>query len=237
MNTPEEFAKLAATRERELQESCAILGIEEVHFLGYRDSGMRDTPENANPANFLNANFDEAVGRVVHLIRGARPDVLVTYDEGGGYGHPDHIAAHRVTTAAVTAAGDPKRYTEHGLAAWQTPKFYYSAIARSIFVRIAAEIRARGLPNPMDDAPYDMSVYFSPEESITTRVDVRPYIEQKRAAGRAHRTQIAEDDWFSTLSPELILDFQGTETFIRVRSLVPVPMPEDDLFAGLREND
>ncbi len=109
-DTPDERARLAAIRAEELRRSTEILGIEEVHFLGYRDSGMLGTPANDNPDNFLQTDRGEAVRRVVRLIREVRPDVLVTYDERGGYGHPDHVTAHEVTTAAVEAAGDPDRY-------------------------------------------------------------------------------------------------------------------------------
>src|SRR5207302_5036241 len=96
--TPEQGPRLAAIRADELRRSAEILGISEVHFLGYRDSGMLDTPANSNPDNLLNADRDEATRRVVRLIREARPDVLVTYDERGGYGHPDHVTTHDITT-------------------------------------------------------------------------------------------------------------------------------------------
>src|SRR5919202_860339 len=122
---------LADVREAELRAACAILQVSAQHYLGYRDSGMIGTPENDDPRSFWRADLDEAVGRLVALIRRYRPQVLVTYDENGFYGHPDHIQAHRVTVAAFEAAGDATRYPEQGLAPWAPQKLCYSTVPRN----------------------------------------------------------------------------------------------------------
>lgn len=235
LDTPEGHAHLAEIRVEELRRSAAILGIEEVHFLGYRDSGMLGTPANDNPASFLHADRDEAVRRVVRLIREVRPDVLVTYDERGGYGHPDHVTAHAVTTAAVDPAANPEHYPELGLPVWSVPKFYNSANPRSVWLWIGEQLRERGIAPEPEESEYDFESYMTPDELITTRVDVTPYLRRKLDALTAHRTQIRQDDWLNRMPEDLIEALLCTESFIRVRSAVPVPNPEDDLFAGLRE--
>jgi mycothiol S-conjugate amidase len=106
--------KLAEVRVTELQCACLSLGIDEFHILGYRDSGMVDTPANDHPDCFAQADVDEATGRLVHLIRRLRPHVLTCYNEHGGYGHPDHIQVNRITVAAFHAAGDASRYPPPG---------------------------------------------------------------------------------------------------------------------------
>ncbi|MGI8824300.1 MAG: PIG-L family deacetylase [Chloroflexota bacterium] len=234
-DTPDERARLAAIRAEELRRSTEILGIEEVHFLGYRDSGMLGTPANDNPDNFLQTDRGEAVRRVVRLIREVRPDVLVTYDERGGYGHPDHVTAHEVTTAAVEAAGDPDRYPEIGLPSWSVPKFYNSANPRSIWHWIGEQMRERGITPEPQESDYDYESYLSPDEVITTRVDVTHYVRRKHAALMEHETQISQDDWLNSMPQDLMEGLLRSESFIRVRSAVPVPNPEGDLFAGLRD--
>jgi N-acetyl-1-D-myo-inositol-2-amino-2-deoxy-alpha-D-glucopyranoside deacetylase len=234
-DTPEEQARLAEIRADELRRSTRILGIEEVHFLDYRDSGMLGTPANDNPDNFLHSDRDEAARRVVRLIREVRPDVLVTYDGRGGYGHPDHVTAHQITTAAVEAAADPSRYPELGLPVWSVPKFYNSANPRSIWHWIGEQMRERGLAPEPDESDYDYESFLTPDEVITTRVDVTPYVPRKHAALLEHETQISQDDWLNRMPEDLMAALLRTESFIRVRSSVPVPNPEDDLFAGLRD--
>jgi len=233
-DTPEERARLAEIRADELRRSTAILGIEEVHFLDYRDSGMLGTPANDNPDNFLRADREEATRRLVRLIREVRPDVLVTYDERGGYGHPDHVTAHEVTTAAVEAAAEPGRFPELELPVWSVPKFYNSANPRSIWHWIGEQMRERGLAPEPDESGYDYESFLTPDEVITTRIDVTPYVSRKHAALMEHATQISTDDWLNSMPEDLMEGLLRTESFIRVRSAVSVPNPEDDLFAGLR---
>jgi LmbE family N-acetylglucosaminyl deacetylase len=193
---------------------------------------MVGTAENDNPHNLHNADPEEVAARVVRLIRETRPDVIVTYDERGGYGHPDHIAVHRATVTAFDAAGDPARFPDPDLPPWQPRKLYYGTFSRSAFQRMRdlfeaewSEEDARGSETGED--------FTVPDEIITTRVDVRPYLLQKQAALRAHHTQIRADSPFLTISAERAADIMRDEEFIRVRSLAPAPIPEEDLFAGL----
>jgi mycothiol S-conjugate amidase len=180
------------------------------------------------------ADPEEATRRLVRLVRHYRPQVLVSYDESGTYGHPDHIKAHLITGMAFDSAADPGRYPETG-PAWQPKKLYYCGFSRRQLRRLLEIIEELHLevdwprrPEP-GDPPRGL-----PEERITTIVDIRPYLEQKRAAALCHRTQIRADQALFKIPPEIAARVQGEEDFIRVRSLVSAALPEDDLFAGLR---
>jgi N-acetyl-1-D-myo-inositol-2-amino-2-deoxy-alpha-D-glucopyranoside deacetylase len=233
---PEEAKeRLGSIREAELRRAADILSVGELYFLDYRDSGMAGTPANEHPDNFHNADPQEAVGRLARLIRQTRPDVVVTYDERGGYGHPDHIAAHRTTLAAIEAAADPAQYQDHGLPAWQVQKLYYPAFPRSRVQRwgeIWRELRPEEAADREED--FDIESFTVPDEMVTTRVDIRPYLSRIRSALQVHRTQIPADDPWMSISEEVARELMGDETFTRVWSRVPVPETEDDLFAGLR---
>jgi N-acetyl-1-D-myo-inositol-2-amino-2-deoxy-alpha-D-glucopyranoside deacetylase len=228
--TPE---NLGEVRARELAESVRILGIDRAVQLGYRDSGMAGTADNDNPAAFLHADFDEAVRRVVAILREEHADVVVTYDEKGGYGHPDHIRAHQVAVAAFHAAGDPTRYPETG-SAWAPRKLYYAILTRSAMRRFGETLRAAGVEVPFrDDENPGMGV---DDDRLTTVVDVAAYAETKRQALLAHRTQLGSMGFFVNLPPELYGQLATHETFQRVE-----PPPdggfglklEDDLLTGL----
>ncbi len=141
--------RLAEIRTEELRRAAAILNIGAQEFLGYRDSGMAGTPSNERADSFNKADLDEATGRLVRLIRRYRPQVLVTYNEDGGYGHPDHIQCHRVTMRAFDAAGDPARYPDAG-PAWQPLKLYATAWSRERWREFRALLEERGIPWPFD---------------------------------------------------------------------------------------
>ncbi len=222
---------LAEVRERELRAACAILGVSALHWLGYRDSGMMGTPDNAHPDAFWQADLDEATGRLVALMRRYRPDVVVTYNANGFYGHPDHIQAHRVTTAAFAVAGDPARYPEPGLAPWQPRKLYHTAVSREGLVEFARLARAAGVELPFAEG--DELDWLTPATEITTTVDVRAFADTKRAALAAHRSQVGPETFFLMLPPELWTLAFGVEEFVLATSHVPVRLPETDLFAGL----
>lgn len=136
--------RLAAIREEELRRAVAISGIGHLELLGYRDSGMVGTPSNENPASFHRADPEEATGRLVRLIRRYRPQVLVTYNEKGGYGHPDHIKCHQTTVAAYDAAGDAARFPEAG-AVWVPSKLYATAWSREAWRVLRDAMKERGL--------------------------------------------------------------------------------------------
>ncbi|HEY8744576.1 MAG TPA: PIG-L family deacetylase [Chloroflexota bacterium] len=234
LDPQEAQGRLASIREDELRKACAILGIAELHFLNYRDSGMVGTPENADPRNFHNAAPEEATERVTRLIRQCRPQVVVTSNERGDYGHPDHLAAHRTTMAAVAAAADPAQFPQQELPPWQVAKLYHPAFSRSSFQQLREELQRRGIAPPFGGDERDPTDFTVPDEQITTRIDVRAFAAQKREALRAHRTQISADHFFLTMPEDLRQTAFGTETFARVQSQVTVPGTEDSLFAGLQ---
>jgi N-acetyl-1-D-myo-inositol-2-amino-2-deoxy-alpha-D-glucopyranoside deacetylase len=224
---------LAEVRVAELKTATALLHVSALEFLGYRDSGMMGTPENDDPRSFYRADLDEATGRLVALVRCYRPQVLVTYDENGFYGHPDHIQANRVTVAAFQAAGDPTRYPELGLDPWAPSKLYYNAIPRSRmleFIRRLADLEIEG---PFDDEG-EANDFGTPDELIAATVDVRAYARVKREALAAHRSQVGPETFFLKLPLPIWDEAFGVEYFVRAASTVPAPTPEDDLFAGLR---
>jgi LmbE family N-acetylglucosaminyl deacetylase len=169
---------------------------------------------------------------LVRIFRDVRPHVVVTYDELGGYGHPDHVAAHRAAVEAFSAAADPARFPEEGQEPWQAQKLYYTVWSRSDITTFNERIRESGREEPFDQEFID--TYAVPDEQITTRLDVRPYLKQKMEALRLHRTQVAEDGFWFTLPTDVWELAFGQEQFRRVRSLVAAPDREDDLFAGLR---
>lgn len=239
---------LADVRDAELRAACELLGVSALHVLGYRDSGMMDTPDNDDPRSFWRADLDEATGRLVALIRRYQPQVLVTYDANGFYGHPDHIQAHRVTVAAFEAAGDPARYPEQDLAPWAPQKLYYSTVPRSAMVAFGQRLRDAGLESPLPEDAAEIT-WGSPDDEVTTAVDVRDYAMVKREALAVHRSQVGPETFFLMLAPELWREVMGVEHFCRAASHVPLPTAhaaalaggdasagghEDDLFAGLR---
>jgi mycothiol conjugate amidase Mca len=238
--------RLGAVRMDELRCSVAALGIEHVYLLAYRDSGMAGTAANANPLAFTNADVEAAAARLVAIVRAERPQVLVTYDEQGGYGHPDHIMAHRIAVAAYEGAGDPTRFpvAPGQPGPWEPSKVYYIAWPRERMYELMAELERRGLPNPFadrsgaDDAggsePQQEPTLLQPESAITTTIDVAAYFERKMASVACHRSQFAESSFFRALPPDLARRAFGQETFILARSRVPTERPETDLFAGLR---
>lgn len=224
--------RLAEIREAELRCSCQTLGIQELVILGYRDSGMAGTADNDNPHAFCRADMDEAVGRLVRAVRAERPQVMVTYDEKGGYGHPDHVMAHRVAVAAFEAAGDPSRYPNEG-APWRPSKMYYAAFPQSQLVAIDRYLKSIGTPSPFDREDISPEQMGTPDELVTTKLDVRGFLPQIKEALRCHRSQIAADSFFFSIPDEMASQGLGYEYFVRAQSLVDAPTPEDDLFAGL----
>lgn len=233
-DNPDELkSRLVEMRAVEVEDALRILGVQHHAFLGYRDSGMMGTEPNTHENCFWQADFMEATGRLIRLIRKYQPEVLVIYDPFGGYGHPDHIQVHRIGVAAYWGCNDLGRFPlEDGEEAWKPHKLYWSAWPQS---RIRAMADARLAQGAITEDEADrMRQGGTPDETITTWIDVRDYFGLKEDAWRAHRTQIP-DDWFFFLVPEEIRpELFGRETFVRVFSDVETPAREDDLFAGLR---
>jgi N-acetyl-1-D-myo-inositol-2-amino-2-deoxy-alpha-D-glucopyranoside deacetylase len=234
--------QLGGYRIGELRAAMDALGVTDFRFLGgpgrYRDSGMMGTKANEHPRAFWNADLDEAVGHAVAVVREVRPQVVVTYDENGGYGHPDHIQAHRVAMAAVTAAADPGYRPDLG-EAWSVAKVYWCCVPRSVLQQGIDALAAAGEESffegvsSADDIPFAVS-----DEDVTAAVDGRTFADRKDAAMRAHPTQILVDGPFFALSNNLGLEVLGVEYYRLVQGeRGPAGTGregwEDDLFAGL----
>lgn len=236
VDTPEVRANLPAVRLQELRNSAAALGYRAVHLLGYHDSGMPDTDDNARPDNFANAPLEEAVGKLVAVIRAERPQVIVTYAEDREfYPHPDHIRVHEISGPAFDAAGDPDAYPELG-EPWQPLKLYYTGFSRRRIEALDAAFRARG-----EESPYRQ--WFERglpdrDDRFTTFVEVGDFLHKRREALLAHRTQVDPEGFWMRLPDDVIREVFPWEEFVLARSLVDTGVPEgeveDDLFAGLR---
>ena len=207
--TPE---NLPQVREAELRCASDILGLQELIFLDYRDSGMAGTPENENPAAYMNVPAEEAVARLVGIIRRLRPQAIVTFDPHGGYGHPDHIAIHTHTVAAFQAAGDPNCYPEQG-APWQPRRLFYSVIPRSVF----QEMRDQMVAHSLDTADFDRwmeSEIGWPDDQINLVLDVSDFVEAKVAAMACHKTQFGNEDATQRLPDEVMKGLMRREYFV-----------------------
>jgi LmbE family N-acetylglucosaminyl deacetylase len=214
-----------------------LLGVDALHFLGYRDSGMAGTPENQHPQALARADFDQAVGKIVALMRQERPDVVVTFDETGGYGHPDHIAVHHLTKAAFAAAADPSRYPEQiaaGYLAHQAKKLYYTAIPRRFFRGLVQKMTELGIEVPERYRQRVDGAFGLPDEACTTDICVQDFLDKKLAAVRCHGTQLQPDSFFSLLPPEIMRELQTWECFQLGESLVGEDGDSHDLLTGLR---
>ncbi|MCX6022144.1 MAG: N-acetyl-1-D-myo-inositol-2-amino-2-deoxy-alpha-D-glucopyranoside deacetylase [Chloroflexi bacterium] len=233
LDTPENHAILGDLRLKELEQALRELGVEGPHMLGFRDSGMAGTSANEHPDSFHQSPFDEGVRRLVRLIRAERPQVLMTYAEDGGYGHPDHVRAHQITVAAYDAAADPAYAPEAG-PAWAPLKLYYTIFTRGRTREMWQAMRDRGIPSPWggdSDTPPERG---QPDERVTTRIAVQGFSEQRRRALIAHRTQIKLDRFNMGLPADLAERFMSEETFACAQSRISVEPNETDLFAGVR---
>ena len=234
--------QLGGYRISELTAAMAALGVTDHRWLGgagrYRDSGMMGTPANENPRAFWNADLEDAAAHAVAVVRELRPQVLVTYDENGGYGHPDHIQAHRIAMRAVEAAADPDFHPELG-EPWQVAKVYWCAMPRSVIQQGIEALASMGESSPfaglgdIEEVPFVV-----PDDAIAAAVDGRAYAAHKDAALRAYPTQITVDGPFFALSNNLGQEVLGTEYYRLVRGeRGPAGNNphgwEDDLFAGL----
>ena len=236
MDRPEIKDNIEAVRREELALAAKIIGYHEVHYLGYRDSGMPDSEANARPDCFANAPEDEAVERLVRIIRAERPQVIVTYpDDQKGYRHPDHLRVYDITIPAWEAAGDPSRFPDAG-DPWTPLKLYYTTWSKA---RIEA---LHTLYGELDlESPYTEDWFKRPSQDhrITTKIDVEAFYHRRSDALLAHATQVDPESkfWFG-LPAEVdeqihpwddYMQIAGTESDAAASGGV-----EDDLFAGLR---
>lgn len=235
MERPGVKERMAEIRREELARALEILGVTEYVWLGYRDSGyVEDFDGDGSrlaPDCFYNVPLEEATRALVEVIRRERPDVLVTYPEGGGYPHPDHIRCHDVTVAAFEAAADPARFPDAG-PPWQVRKLYYQgAYSRRKVEALHEACLQRGIESPFTG----WLERWDPDEDdpSTTFVDVGDFLAVRNQALLAHATQIDPDgNWFR-VPDDVIREVYPYDDFQLARSLVDTEVPERSLFAGL----
>jgi mycothiol S-conjugate amidase len=226
-------------RRAEMDRARAILGVRQ-EWLGWMDSGLPEgdplppLPEGC----FGLLSVEDAARPLVEIVRRFRPHVITTYDENGGYPHPDHIMCHKVSVEAFEAASDPDRYPGTG-EPWQPLKLYYDiGFSRQRFEAIDAAVIAHGLESPFAEwrqRMNDRDERQQREPNMTTRVPCGAWFERRDAALLAHATQVDPDGWFFKVPMAIQLEAWPTEDFELARSVVDAPTPEDDLFAGVRE--
>ena len=237
VDTPEVREHLGEVRAAELQASVAAIGYSSLHLLGYRDSGMAGAESNQHPDCFAMAPLDEAVERLVRIIRAERPQVIITYpDEQQWYAHPDHLRVHEISVPAFTAAGDPGQFPDAG-PAWKPQKLYFSGFSFRRIVALHDAYVKLG-----EESPYAERIEKFPADAAhvapSTLIDVGEYLHKRRAALLAHRTQIDPDSHWMRVPDELIREAYPWDEYELARTLVDTGVPEGDcetdLFAGLR---
>jgi mycothiol S-conjugate amidase len=237
---PDLLRDMAEFRRREMAKAIAELGVEHT-WLGFVDSGLPegDPPPPLPPGCFALEPLQTAAAPLVRLMRAFRPHVVTTYDENGGYPHPDHIMCHRITIEAFEAAPDPARYRGEG-APWQPLKLYYDrGFSRERVEAFHEAMLAEGRESPFAewlDRWSEDEPEVRPAPKVTTRVPCADYFPVRDRALLAHATQIDPNGWFFSIPLELQRRVWPTEDYELVRTLVPTEVPEDDLFAGIREH-
>jgi mycothiol conjugate amidase Mca len=260
LDTPDNHRRLAELRAVELEQAMAELGVAEWENLGYRDSDMMGRVGNADPRCFWQADLDEAAGRLTWLVRRYRPHVMTTYDEYGGYGHPDHIRTHDVAVRAFARAGDPAWYpnqltpdqggtgpaeADGGVTPWTPIKLYQVAIPASVRMAMRDRVEALGERSfwsaPQGATPEELAAWEAevarrlvPDERVTTWIDVRDVLDAKWRALSRHVTQMAPTHPFLRFGVDGWREYWPREAFILRESRVPTDLPETDLFAGIR---
>ena len=212
---------LAQVREAELRCACEILGVQDLFLLGYCDSGMQGTPENEKPTAFIRARDEDVQRKLVGLYRSFKPQVVITFEPFGWYGHPDHIAAGKHASAAFDLAGNPEVYPEAGQP-WQPVRLFHAAMLRRNFKKMIQTAREMGMDmSDFEDFPFDEPDPM--ETQITHVLDVTPWGDTKDRAMNCHRTQFGDEHLFRRLPPELFQDMWKFEHFAQVRPAIPQP--------------
>ena len=260
MDTPDNHRRLGEIRAGELERAMGVLGVTEWENLGYHDSDMMGRAGNGDPRTFWQADPDEAARRLVWMIRRYQPDVITTYNDFGGYGHPDHIRVHDVTVRAFPRAGDPAWYPEQiapehggtgpaiadgGLTPWVPTKLYEQAIPASVRNAMRDQMEAMGKPSfwspPPDATPEQLADFEAfqakmlvPDESVTTWIDISgDPVDRKWHAIREHVTQISDESPFMVFGLDGWRTWWAKEAFVLRESTVATDRPESDLFAGI----
>jgi LmbE family N-acetylglucosaminyl deacetylase len=226
--TPE---TLGQVREGELRCAAETIGVAELIFLDYRDSGMAGTAENQDRRAFINAPADEVITRLVAIIRRLRPQVVATFEPNGGYGHPDHIAIHKHTLAAFHAAADPQFRPDLGRA-WQASRLFYTAIPRSFFIEMRRQLEELG-EDTSDFDRFDDPATGWPDEQVHVRLDVASTVSFKWEALNCHRTQFGPGNLFRRLPEERVKALMSVEHFALAWPEAQPGTQLSGLFAGL----
>ena len=260
LDTPDNHRRLGEIRAAELEAAMGELGVTEWENLGYHDSDMMGRAGNYDPRCFWQADLDESARRLTWLVRRYRPDVMTTYNDFGGYGHPDHIRTHDVSVRAFDRAGDPAWYPEQlapehggmgpamadgGLEPWAPLKLYEQAIPASVRNALRDRTEEAGEDSvwtePKDATPEQleawnaqMSRMLVPDEAITTWIDISDVLDEKWAAILRHVTQMSSTSMFLRFGKEAWREFWPREAYLLRESRVPSALPETDVFAGLR---
>jgi LmbE family N-acetylglucosaminyl deacetylase len=219
-------AEVVALRAVELDRSCQALGISHLEKLGYPDSGMMGWPQNDVPGSFWSTPVPEAAARLAEIMRRYQPQVVVTYDADGFYGHPDHIQAHRITMAAAELTGIPD-------------KVYFTAVPRSRMAEFESRLKELGVELPTgedgdgEEVTGPREEWGTPDEEVTTSIDVSEQAGRKYDSLEAHASQ-GDNIFFLRMGRPVFNELMGWEMFVRAVDRTGAPVPEDDLFAGLR---
>jgi mycothiol S-conjugate amidase len=236
MDRPDVLEHMPEIRKAEMARAREILGVRQ-EWLGFVDSGLPEgdplppLPE----GSFGLVDVDEAAGRLVAAIRRQRPHVVITYDENGGYPHPDHVMTHKISVAAFDAAGDPDRYPDAG-EPWQPLKLYYHmSFGRARIAQMDEALLAAGLESPYEEWLKEWDGEDTVTPRITTRVECAEWFPRRDEALLAHATQIDPTSRWFAVPLQLRQQINSTEDYELARSLVDTDLPEDDLFAGVRE--
>ncbi|MER6095169.1 mycothiol conjugate amidase Mca [Streptomyces sp. NPDC001728] len=232
-------ANIHEVRRKEMDEAREILGVSQ-HWLGFVDSGLPEgdplppLPEGC----FALADVDTAAGTLVREIRSFRPQVITTYDENGGYPHPDHIMTHKITMAAFDGATDAENYPEAEFGpVWQPLKLYYNqGFNRARTTALHEALLARGLESPYGEWLERWKEFERTERTLTTFVPCADFFEIRDKALIAHRTQIDPDGGWFRVPMDIQKEVWPTEEYELSKALVPTSLPEEDLFAGIRDN-
>ena len=219
-------AAVVKARRGELERSCEVLGVTHLERLDYGDSGMMGWPQNDEPGSFWTTPVADAADRLAELYRRYEPQVVVTYNENGMYGHPDHIQAHRIAVAADRLTGIPA-------------KLYYTAVPRSAMMDMGRRMQELGIEFPQEvrgdtqGAEPQLPDWLTPDEELTTVVDVTGYTDAKFDSLHCHESQ-SDNIFFLNMGREVFGQLLTREAFVRAFDRTDAALPEDDLFAGLR---
>ncbi|MBE1523316.1 mycothiol S-conjugate amidase [Nesterenkonia lutea] len=229
---------LPGVRRLEMAEAAAALNVQHI-WLGFSDSGLPEgDPMPPLPfGSFATLPLEQAAAPLVRLVRRFRPHVVISYDESGGYPHPDHIMSHKITVEAFRAAGDATRYEDLG-EAWQPQKLYYDrAFNPGRFEAIHNALVEAGYESPYEERLLrfrDGSIPWMTDHEVTTQIPVGAFLEQRDLALRAHRTQVEPDGFFFATPNDFLREVYPYDDYVLVESLVETELPEHDIFSGLR---